>query len=81
VQILPFDTDIFEYTSNPNKDSDNVSGCVLQSHPVVIATIIGSGPIPTAFTKQIARRKRKNDNDPDDFIGYGFQSYGFLPNI
>lgn len=68
MQVLPFDTEIFEYTSDLNKDSD-VSGAVLQSYPVVIATVNGSGPIPAPFTKHSASARRKLNNDPLDIGG------------
>ena len=58
MQILPFDAEKFEYTPEPNLDKDNdTSEAVLQSYPVTIATVNGSGPIPTAFTVELVRGK------------------------
>jgi len=63
VQILPFDTDIFEHTPDLNKDD------VLLSYPVVIGTVNASGPIATAFTKYSAR-PRRNLKDTELISGY-----------
>lgn len=74
MQILPFNTKSFEYTpeSSHANDSDP-SEAVLQSYPVVIATVNGSGPIPSAFTEQ-PRRKQEiyatNDDNPLGFLGH-----------
>ena len=65
MQILPFDTEIFEHTPNLNKDG------VLLSYPVVIATVNASGPIATAFTKYSARPMRNLKEDSELISGYG----------
>jgi len=80
VQILPFDTEMFEYTPNPNEDGD-ISGGVLLSYPVVIATVHASGPIPTAFIKHsacLASPGRKLNDDSDFVNGYGWVSSRLL---
>lgn len=61
MQILPFDTENFQYTPEPNPNEDSaVSEAVLQSYPVVIATVNSSGPIPTAFTNHMRPRPKKD---------------------
>jgi len=69
VQILPFDTEIFEHTRNLDKEGD-VSDGVLLSYPVVIASVHASGPIATAFTKSSARPRRKLKEDSELIGGY-----------
>ena len=73
--MLPFDTEMFEYTPNPNEDGD-VSDGVLLAYPVVIATVHANGPIPTAFIKHSAclaspGRKLNDDIDFVDRDSYG----------
>ena len=72
VQILPFDTRKFEYTPEPNLDKDNdTSQAVLQSYPVTIATVNGSGPIPTAFTVEHQRPRQDNNQVENLFLQFG----------
>jgi hypothetical protein len=72
VQILPFDTEKFEYTpDSPNLDKDNDTETVLQSYPVTIATVNGSGPIPTAFTVEHQRPRQENNELENMFLQCG----------
>ena len=72
--MLPFDTEMFEYTPNPNEDGDVSDGPVLLSYPVEIATVHANGPIPTAFIKHsacLASPGRKLNDDSDVVNGFG----------
>lgn len=79
MQILPFNTKSFECTPklpNLNKDSDASEEVVLQSYPVEIATVNGSGPIPTAFTEPPLRRKEDDSGNPLGLFGqYGYGTF------
>ena len=72
MQILPFDAEKFEYTPEFNLDKDNdTSQAVLQSYPVTIATVYGSGPIPTALTVEHQRPRQENNELGDIHFQFG----------
>jgi hypothetical protein len=72
VQLLPFESPVFrpsssslnsDANSSPNNCKEGAASHVLLSHPITIATLHGTGPIPISFTKPKSRKERENLKD------------------